>query len=281
MPARLPESLPGLPENSRSGDRQRGGAANGDAMQAPDTSQTAPPRRDDAGTFKITDRDITGMTLCAEQYGAPYDLLAAALDVTVDRLRGIVLRWRHAGYATTGGLGRGPAWCWLTPDGMQLLGLPYPAREPAAGRLAHIRAVLATRLWFQAGQDYTSGQAWWRSERRIRAANGNQAGTTHVPDAEVHWPSLDDAPYAGQIWAIEAELTPKPLPRTIAIMQDLLARPSDYTTGPGADPEARYGQIVYLTAPAAAPTVTRAIAALPAPLQTRMTAHDLPPGALQ
>ena len=77
-------------------------------MQAPETGQTAAPRRDDAGTFKITDRDITGLLLCAEQYGAPYDLLAAALDVTVDRLRGIVARWRHAGYATTGGLGRGP-----------------------------------------------------------------------------------------------------------------------------------------------------------------------------
>src|ERR1700744_6171105 len=123
-------------------------------MQAPDTSPTAPPRRDDAGTFKLTDRDITGLALCAEQYGAPYDLLAASLDVTIDRLRGIVLRWRHAGYATTGGLGRGPAWCWLTPDGMRLLGLPYAAKEPAAARLAHIRAVLAVRLWLESGEVY-------------------------------------------------------------------------------------------------------------------------------
>jgi hypothetical protein len=221
------------------------------------------------------------MMLCAEQYGAPYDLLAAALDVTVDRLRGIVLRWRHAGYATTGGLGRGPAWCWLTPAGMRLLGVSYPAREPAAGRLAHVRAVLAVRLWLQAGQDYQDGQAWWRSERRIRAASGGQAGSAHVPDAEVHWPSLDDSPHAGQIWAIEAELTPKPLPRTIGIMQELLARTGDYGAASGQDQEPRYGQVLYLTAPAAAPTVTRAIAALPAPLQARITAHDLPPGAAQ
>ena len=121
-------------------------------MQAPDTSPTAPPRRDDAGTFKITDRDITGLELCAEQYGAPYDLLAAALDVTVDRLRGITARWRHAGYATTGSLGRGPAWCWLTPAGMRLLGRAYPAQEPSVTRLAHIRAVLAVRLWLEAGR---------------------------------------------------------------------------------------------------------------------------------
>ena len=59
-------------------------------MQARQGTETEPRRRDDAGTFKITDRDITGLVLCAERYGAPYDLLAAALDVTSDRLRGIV-----------------------------------------------------------------------------------------------------------------------------------------------------------------------------------------------
>jgi len=256
-------------------------------MQAPDTSPTTPARRDDAGTFKITDRDITdrditGLALCAEQYGAPYDLLAEALDVTVDRLRGITARWRHAGYAATGGLGRGPAWCWPTLAGMSLLGLPYAAKEPTVTRLAHIRAVLAVRLWLEAGEDYTGGRGWWRSERRIRAAIGGQAGIGHIPDAEVHWPSLDGAPYAGQIWAIEAELTPKPLDRTIAIMRELLARTSDY--GPAAAPpgrKPRYGQIVYLTAPAAVPTVAAAITELPPPLQARITTRDLPPGAIR
>ena len=248
-------------------------------MQVPDTSQTAPSRRDDAGTFKITDRDITGLLLCAEQYGAPYDLLAAALDVTVDRLRGIVARWRHAGYAQTGGLGRGPAWCWLTPAGMRLLGVTYTAREPSAGRLAHIRAVLAVRLWLQSGELYQHQRAWWRSERRIRAASGGQVGIAHIPDAEVHWPSLEDSPYGGQTWAIEAELTPKPLDRTVAIMRAMLTRTSDY--GPAISPsrQPRYGQVVYLTAPAAAPIVTRAIAELPSPQQARMTTRDLPPSA--
>ncbi len=248
-------------------------------MQAPDTSQTAPARRDDAGTFKITDRDITGLELCAEQHGAPYDLLAAALEVTVDRLRGITARWRHAGYATTRSLGRGPAWCWPTPAGMRLLGLPYPAQEPSVTRLAHIRAVLATRLWLEQGEVYQDGQAWWRSERRIRAAAGGQAGTVHIPDAEVHWPSLDDSPYGGQIWAIEAELTPKPLDRTTAVMRALLARTSDYGPAASGGHQPRYAQVVYLTAPAATPTVTRAIAALPPPLQARIVARDLPPGA--
>ena len=235
-----------------------------------------PGRRGDAGTVRLTDRDITGLMLCADHFGAPYDLLAAALCVRGDRVRGIVARWRHAGYAETGTLATGPAWCWLTTAGMKATGLTYPATRPALGRLAHIRAVLAVRLWLQASAVYTDGRAWWRSERRIRAALAGRAGTVHVPDAEVHWPSLDSSPYAGQVWAIEAELTPKPLARTVTIMRGLLARTTDY--GPGAAPVQgpRYGQVVYLTAPAARPVVLRAVAALPAPLQPRIVVRDLP-----
>jgi hypothetical protein len=162
---------------------------------------------------------------------------------------------------------------------MQMTGLGFPATRPALARLAHIRAVLAVRLWLQAGDAYQNGRAWWRSERRIRAAIGGRVGVAHVPDAEIHWPSLDASPYAGQVWAVEAELTPKPITRTVAIMRGLLARSSDY--GPGA-PEGRaprYAQVVYLTAPAARPVVERAAAALPAALAGRVVVRDLPEGA--
>jgi hypothetical protein len=236
-------------------------------------------RRADAGTVRLTGRDITGLMLCGDQYGAPADLLAAALGVRPDRLRGIVARWRHAGYAETGTLGPGPAWCWLTPAGMKQTGLGYPATRPALGRLAHIRAVLAVRLWLAAGEVYQEGRAWWRSERRIRAAIGGRVGATHLPDAEIHWPSLDRSPYAGQVWAIEAELTPKPLARTVAIIRGLLTRTSDYGPDAAGSRTARYAQIVYLAAPAAVPVVTRAIGTLPAPLQTRVVVRDLPEGA--
>ena len=116
----------------------------------PAARATGPARRMDAGTAKITDRDITGLTLCADQYGAPHDLLAAALDVRPERLRGHHRPLAARRYADTGALGKGPAWCWLTPAGMRLLGLPYNAREPSVARLAHIRAVLAVRLWLRA-----------------------------------------------------------------------------------------------------------------------------------
>ena len=75
-------------------------------------------RRADAGTVRLADRDIAGLLLCGEMYGALYDLLAAFLRVRSDRARGIVARWRHAGYADTARLGPGSAWCWLTRTGL-------------------------------------------------------------------------------------------------------------------------------------------------------------------
>jgi hypothetical protein len=169
-----------------------------------------PARRADAGSVRLGDRDVAGLLLCGDMYGAPYDLLAAFLDVQPARLRGIVTRWRHAGYAATGRLGPGPAWCWLTRTGLAVTGQHYSASRPALGRLAHIRAVLAIRLSLQDSDAYRDGRAWWRSERRIRTAAGPKVGIGHIPDAEVSWPNLPASAYAGQCWAVEAELTPKP-----------------------------------------------------------------------
>jgi len=227
---------------------------------------TGAARRADAGAVRLGRRDIDGLILCAEHYGAPYDLLADALGAQPARLRGITARWRRAGYATTGRLGPGPAWCWLTPAGMTAAGLGYSATRPALARLAHIRAVLAARLWLTSGPAWHQGQAWWHSERRIRAARPG-VGAGHLPDAEIHWPSLPGSPYAGQVWAVEVELTPKPLARTTRIMGGLLAGP------------ARYAQVLYLTTPAARLVVTRAADAIPAVQQARIIIRDLPPYA--
>jgi hypothetical protein len=224
-------------------------------------------RRADAGSVRLSGRDVSGLLLCAEHYAAPYDLLAAALGVQPARLRGVVARWRAAGLAQTGVLGPGPAWCWLTSAGMAACGLGYPARPPALARLAHIRAVLAARLWLQSGPAYADWRAWWRSERRIRAGLPSNAGAAHVPDAEIHWPSVEASPYAGQVWAVEAELTPKPAARTQRIMAGLLSPP-------------RYAQVVYLTAPAARPVVARVAATLPDPQRGRVAVRDLPMAAL-
>jgi hypothetical protein len=140
-------------------------------------------RRADAGSVRLGGRDVAGLLLCGEMYGAPYDLLAAFLGVRPDRLRGIVARWRHAGYAATGRLGPGPAWCWLTRPGLAVTGQRYAPAQPALARLAHIRAVLAIRLSLQDSPAFRDGRGWWRSERRIRAAAGGHVGGGHVPDA--------------------------------------------------------------------------------------------------
>jgi hypothetical protein len=225
-------------------------------------------RRSDAGTVQFTSRDIAGLVLAGGMYGAPYDLLAAALGVRAARLRGITCRWRKAGLAQTGRIGPGPAWCWLTPAGMRAAGLRFPARRPPLARLAHIRAVLAARLDLEASGEFAAGAAWWRSERRLRSAARTTSG--HVPDAEVHWPDEPASPYPGEVWAIEAELTPKGSIRTTAIMTLLLAR----TGGPAP----AYDHIVYLCAPPALPGVRRAATALGA--RERVEVHGLPEGAL-
>jgi hypothetical protein len=242
-------------------------------------SALTPVRRADAGVIRLGDRDIAGLLLCGEMYGVPYDLLAGFLAVRPDRMRGIAARWRRAGYAVTGRLGPGPAWCWLTRTGLAVTGLDYAPSAPALGRLAHIRAVLAVRLSLQAGDAYRDGHGWWRSERKIRAAIGGRVGTGHIPDAEVFWPDVDGSAYPGECWAIEAELTPKPVTRTAGIMAMMLARTADYHPGSRPAAAARYHRVVYLTSPAARGVVDRAAATLPAAVRSRMVVRDLPPGA--
>ena len=116
------------------------------------TTDTTPPSIRPAaargrGLVQLTQRDIDGLLLCGEHYGAPYDLLAAALRV---RRSGCPRSWRAGAAPGTwppGGSVPGPGWCWLTRDGMAATGLGFPAGRPALARLAHIRAVLAARLW--------------------------------------------------------------------------------------------------------------------------------------
>ena len=233
------------------------------AQAQPSRTATGRARRFDAGTLQLSQRDIDGLLLCGEHYGAPLDLLAAALEVSQDKLIPVVKRWRNHGYVSSGRLGPGPAWCWLTSQGMSATGLGFPARRPALARLAHVRAVLAARLWLEASPAWASGQAWWRSERRLLAAQPAAGRRDHVPDAEVHWPSIDGSPYAGQVWALEIELTPKSAARTIRIMTGLLS-------------SMQYATVVYLTGPDALTVVLRAVASLPPGERSMIAVRDLP-----
>lgn len=217
---------------------------------------TRPARR--AG-MRVQQRDIDGLVLCGEHGGAPYDLLAAALGVQPARLRGITARWRQAGYAATGQAGPGPAWCWLTAAGMSATGLGYKPGPPRLARVAHVRAVIAARLWLQATPEWEQSRPWWQSERRI-IRKGPYVGA-HRPDAEVWWPAIDGAPNADQVWAVEVELTAKNADRTAAVIAGYAA--------------VGYSRVLYFTAPPARHVVTRCAAESAAPV----TVLDLPTAA--
>jgi hypothetical protein len=230
-----------------------------------------------------TEHDIAALLFVADMYAVQLDQLAAVLRVTQPRARAVALGWRRAGHAESARLGPGPPWVWLTRSGLAACGLPYRASSPALSRLAHLRAVTAVRLALEATRAYTAAGAFWRGERRLRARAGGRVGLPeHVPDAEVHWPDGAPVGFAGECWAIEAELTPKTVARTAAIMAEILARTGDYgcpagqARVPGALP--RHARVVYLCSAAARPTVARARAALPG-AAGRVEIRGLPPGA--
>ena len=215
-------------------------------------------------------------------YGVQPDHLAAALGVSEARARRVAAGWRARSYAESARLGPGGPWTWLTRAGLAACGLPYASAPPALGRLAHIRAVAAVRLALESAPRYAAGGGYWRSERRLRARMGGRVGLReHIPDGEVHWPEDAPVPWAGECWAIEAELTPKTTRRTLAIMRELLARTGDYGCPAaevrGAGPP-RHARVIYLCAPAARSTVARAREALGAPA-ARIEIRRLPPGA--
>jgi hypothetical protein len=227
-------------------------------------------------------RDTAGLLFAAEMYGVQLDQLAAVLGVGEARARAVAARWRGQRYAESARLGPGGPWTWLTRTGLATCGLPYTAGPPALGRLAHIRAVTAVRLALEAAPGYVAGGGYWRSERRLRARMGGRVGLRqHIPDGEVHWPDGSAVPWAGECWAIEAELTPKTTSRTVAIMRELLTRTGDYGC-PAAEIKAagppRHARVIYVCAPAARPTVARAREALGSPGE-RIEIRLLPPDA--
>ena len=224
---------------------------------------------------------IQGLLFTAEMYGVQLDLLAARLGISQPAARGTVARWRQQGYADWAQLGPGGRWVWLTRAGLAACGLPYRAGAPALPRLAHLRAVTAVRLALEAVPAYAAAGGYWRSERRLRARMGGRVPLReHLPDGEVHWPDGTEPGWAGECWAIEAELTRKTVSRTAAIMTELLTRTGDYGC-PAAEVRvpgraARHTRVLYLCSPAARPVVLRARAALVAGLAARIEVRALP-----
>jgi hypothetical protein len=246
----------------------------------------------------VSDRDVAGLLFAAEMYGVQLDQLAVQLGVSEIRARSLAARWREQGYTDSARLGPGRPWIWLTRAGLLACGLPYRPAPPALARLAHLRAVTAVRIALESTAGYPAAGAYWRSERRLRARMGNRVPLReHLPDGEVHWPDPGVAPgdeaagsgavgapaWAGECWAVEAELTRKTVRRTAAIMAEILTRTGDYgcpaaeVRVPGSLP--RHARVLYVCSAAARPTVVRARDALPGALAGRVEIRGLPASA--
>jgi hypothetical protein len=225
--------------------------------------------------------DIDALVFTAEMYGVQLDQLAAVLGVSVERARGVAVRWQSLGLAESARLGPGPPWVWATRPGMAACGMGYTAGPPPLSRLAHIRAVTAVRLALQGTTAYQRAHAFWRGERRIRAAV--RAGLRdHLPDGELHWPSGPALSWTGECWAIQAELTHQAVTRTTEIMREVLGRTGDYgcpgaqAAEPGRPP--RHARALYLCSPAALPAVSQARDEL-GTLGARIEIRNLPASA--
>ena len=235
----------------------------------------------------MSERDVTGLLFTADMYGVQLDQLAAWLGTSEAGARAIVARWRQQGDAEMTRLGPGRPWVWLTRGGLAACGLPYQPVAPALPRLAHLRAVTAVRMALESTASYPAAGAHWRSERRLRARAGRRVPVReHLPDGEVHWPDGGPHPavgWAGECWAIEAELTRKTIRRTAAIMTEILTRTGDYgcpaaeVRVPGQPP--RHARVLYVCSAAARPVVLRARTTLGASLAGRVEVRRLPAGA--
>src|SRR6185312_4956811 len=74
-------------------------------------------------------------------------------------------------------------------------------------QLDQLAAVLGVSVAYQRARPF------WRGERRIRAAV-RASLRDHLPDGELHWPAGAALSWAGECWAVQAELTHQAVTRT-------------------------------------------------------------------
>jgi len=196
--------------------------------QRPDTHDPARSRarRADAGSVRVSARDIELLRIVGEQYALTLPQLARLMRCSEHAARWLRSRWERAGWAKGRALLVGePVFVWLTRRGTSLAGIDYAVWRPNPGMLAHIAAVTDVRLHVLDGHP----DATWVCERELHQELAATPGgrQRHRPDGLV---VID-----GREVAVEVELTLKRRARIEQIMAELVAR---------------YGSVTYFAAPA-------------------------------
>jgi hypothetical protein len=223
--------------------------------EAPDTRSPSRSRaaRGDAGSVRVSGRDIELLRVMGEQYAVTLPQLAQMMGCSEHAARWLRSRWERAGWAKGRALLVGePVFVWLTRRGQTLAGVDYSVWRPNPGMLAHIAAVTDVRLHVL---DRHPGADWVCERELHRELAGTPGGRRrHRPDGLV---VID-----GREVAVEVELTLKRRGRIEQIMTELVAR---------------YGSVTYFATPAPRRALT-AVAAdlgrdrvqvLPLPEETR------------
>lgn len=189
-------------------------------------------RRADAGSVRVSVRDIELLRIVGEQYAVTLPQLALMMGRSEHAARWLRSRWERAGWAKGRAvLVDAPVFVWLTRRGSSLAGLDYSVWRPNAGMLAHIGAVTDVRLHVLDRHPRATWVCERELHRELAATNGRVQG--HRPDGLV---VID-----GRELAVEVELTLKRRARIEQIMAELVAR---------------YGSVTYFAAPAVRRTLT-------------------------
>ena len=188
--------------------------------------EIAPPKRavrSDAGTVRVTERDLRLLRIVGEQYAVTLPQLARLMGRSEQAARWLRERWQRAGWVEARALMVGrPVFVWLTRRGLRVAGLDYSVWRPAAGAVAHVEAVTTVRLHVEERHEHAS----WISERDLGRDQPHRG--THRPDALVR--------LNGREAAVEVELTLKERRRAERILTELFAT---------------YDAVTYFAAPAA------------------------------
>ena len=225
-------------------------------------------------------------------YAMQMDQLAALLtdrggpaDKAASLARGMVARWRAAGYTESKQLSLGEPWVWATRKGLDACGLGTRLVTPTARNLRHTHAVTDVRLAVQRATVWREGRAWWRSERLIWSGLEYSVSTQHVPDGEVHWPAESGLPWAGEVWAMEVEISRKTVAQSAKIMREALTQTGGARGVPSGAPvpglAPRYARLVYVCAPTSVQRLLNARAEVGSPLSARIDIYDLPASAMR